>query len=405
MDDSLTPGGIEPAKPFHILVVDDEPDLQSLVKLRFRRQIREGSWSFIFASDGIEALEILGKVDDIDVVISDINMPRLDGLSLLSVLSGHHQQIKTVMVSAYGDMDNIRAAMNRGAFDFLTKPVDFSDFERTAKRCALHVRALRQQAQDRRATSILQQFVDAEVVNYAQRAASTPQVAHKQMVQRTVAFIDICSFTSITERNPPEFVLGLLNRYFDVIVEAIVAAGGHVDKFIGDAVMTTFDGDEAEQRCMKALVAATLALRRLRGELERDVGFFPNISAGVHSGLVIAGPVGAKVVGRLDYTVIGDVVNTAARLQDLASPGEIVCTAAVAQQLPAAMGVSERGVQSVRGKAAPLLLYSIRPCEVEYGDGSPDLRSTESDRTLAGQRPRSGPEMTGAVGLAGELAT
>lgn len=372
MDAPLSPVRIEPPRPFHILVVDDEPDLQSLVRLRFRRQIREGTWSFVFAADGLEALELLGKRDDIEVVISDINMPRLDGLSLLSVLSTHHEQIKTVIVSAYGDMDNIRAAMNRGAFDFLTKPVDFADFERTAERCAQHVRSLRQQAQDRRATSILKQFVDTEVVSYAQRAASATQVTHKQMVQRTVAFVDICSFTSITERNPPEFVLGLLNRYFDVIVEAIAAAGGHVDKFIGDAVMATFDGDGAEERCMRALVAATLALRRLRGELERDVGFFPNISAGVHAGLVIAGPVGAKVVGRLDYTVIGDVVNTAARLQDLASPGEIVCTAAVAARLPAAMGVSERGVQSVRGKAEPLLLFSVRPCDNENGDSCAD---------------------------------
>jgi len=381
MDLPISQPSMDTARPYRILVVDDEPDLETLVKLRFRRQIRDGSWSFLFASDGLEALDILGQRDDIEVVITDINMPRLDGLSLLSVLSTHHQQIKTVIVSAYGDMDNIRAAMNRGAFDFLTKPVDFADFERTAERCAKNVRSLRLQEQERRATTILQQFVDTDVVHYARREATATQVTQKQMVQRTVAFIDICSFTSITERNPPEFVLRLLNRYFDVIVTAIATTGGHVDKFIGDAVMATFDGDGAEERCVRALVAATLALRRLRGELERDVGFFPNISAGVHSGLVIAGPVGSQVVGRLDYTVIGDVVNTAARLQDLASPGEIVCTAEVVRRLPEGLGVAERGVQSVRGKAEPLLLYSVRPCEVEHGDSCPDLQTGETSRT------------------------
>src|SRR5580704_8892340 len=110
-----------------ILVVDDEPDLELLVVQRFRRQIRDGSYSFAFAGDGVSALSALEKDPGIDMVVSDINMPRMDGLTLLGRLQEREDNLATIIVSAYGDMANIRTAMNHGAFDFLTKPIDFAD--------------------------------------------------------------------------------------------------------------------------------------------------------------------------------------------------------------------------------------------------------------------------------------
>jgi class 3 adenylate cyclase len=114
-----------------ILVVDDEPDLEALVLQKFRRQIREGLISFMFAHDGLDALHSLELHPDIDFVVSDINMPRMDGLTLLAKLQQADDKKSTVIVSAYGDMRNIRIAMNRGAFDFVTKPIDFADLEAT----------------------------------------------------------------------------------------------------------------------------------------------------------------------------------------------------------------------------------------------------------------------------------
>ena len=108
-----------------ILVVDDELDLEDLILQKFRRQIRDGTVAFVFAHDGIEALQSLEQHPDVDMVVSDINMPRMDGLTLLQKLQDTEDKISTIIVSAYGDMSNIRTAMNRGAFDFLTKPIDF----------------------------------------------------------------------------------------------------------------------------------------------------------------------------------------------------------------------------------------------------------------------------------------
>ncbi|MEO9886125.1 MAG: SpoIIE family protein phosphatase [Balneola sp.] len=115
-----------------ILVVDDEPDLQMLILQRFRKQIQQEEYEFCFAENGQEALDLLKESDDISLILSDINMPKMDGLTLLSeVQKTDNPILKTVMVSAYGDMDNIRTAMNRGAFDFVTKPIDFKDLELT----------------------------------------------------------------------------------------------------------------------------------------------------------------------------------------------------------------------------------------------------------------------------------
>ena len=121
-------------QPCKILVVDDEPDLEPLMLQRMRRRIRAGDYSFVFASNGIEALERLREDGDIDLVLSDINMPRMDGLALLEQIPQVDPNVRSVIISAYGDMQNIRTAMNRGAFDFVTKPVDFEDLRITIDR-------------------------------------------------------------------------------------------------------------------------------------------------------------------------------------------------------------------------------------------------------------------------------
>ena len=125
--------------PHKILVVDDEPDVETLVLQRMRRNIRAGDYEFVFAPNGVEALERLQREDDIDMVVSDINMPRMDGLTLLEQIPKVDPNIRAVIVSAYGDMQNIRTAMNRGAFDFVTKPLDFEDLRVTIDRTLRHM--------------------------------------------------------------------------------------------------------------------------------------------------------------------------------------------------------------------------------------------------------------------------
>ena len=136
---------------YTILVVDDEPDLEGLVLQRMRREIRSGRYSFVFARNGVEALERLDDDDNIDIVITDINMPEMDGLTLLEQIPAFDPKLRCVIVSAYGDMKNIRTAMNRGAFDFLNKPIDFEDLRLTIERSLEHLKSVREafEARDR----------------------------------------------------------------------------------------------------------------------------------------------------------------------------------------------------------------------------------------------------------------
>jgi len=141
-----------------ILVVDDEPSAQSLIRQRFRKRIAAQELNFIFAEDGLAALELLEKHQDIIAVLTDINMPRMDGLTLLSKIQGIN--CPAVVISAYGDMAKIRKAMNAGAFDFLTKPIDLQDLEITLDRCLHHAQFLRQQKEQLQRTQT--QLIQAE---------------------------------------------------------------------------------------------------------------------------------------------------------------------------------------------------------------------------------------------------
>ena len=151
-----------------ILVVDDEPDLKPLVLQRMRRDIRRGRYEFFFAEDGIEAIGVLSAITDIDMIITDINMPRMDGLTLLERIPNVNPNTRAIVVSAYGDMHNIRTAMNRGAFDFVTKPLDFSDLRVTIERTLRNLDEWRDAVSSRDKLTALQSELD--VANQIQQS-------------------------------------------------------------------------------------------------------------------------------------------------------------------------------------------------------------------------------------------
>ncbi|MBO7442283.1 MAG: SpoIIE family protein phosphatase [Paludibacteraceae bacterium] len=134
-----------------ILSVDDEVDLELLLTQFFRRKIRKGEYEFLFAHNGLEALQMLLKHPDIDIILSDINMPEMDGLTLLAKINEMRNPAqKCIMVSAYGDMDNIRRAMNNGAFDFATKPIDMEDLERSIENAIQQIEFVKAAQKDKK---------------------------------------------------------------------------------------------------------------------------------------------------------------------------------------------------------------------------------------------------------------
>ena len=144
------PPGSRADRAVRILVVDDEPDIELLLRQQFMKKIRSGAWSFAFAEHGAAALEKLAEDPEIRVVLTDIQMPVMDGLTLLEHLTERADRVKTIVVSAYGDMHNIRRAMNLGAFDFVTKPIQLNDLERTVEKALRELDAL-ERSRDQRA--------------------------------------------------------------------------------------------------------------------------------------------------------------------------------------------------------------------------------------------------------------
>ena len=209
-----------------ILVADDETDLEMLIKQKFRKQIREQKYEFIFALNGREAFEKLYQHADIAVVLSDINMPEMDGLTLLSKITESNPLTKAVMVSAYGDMENIRTAMNRGAFDFVCKPVDFEDLEVTIEKTIRHVMQIKETLKAIKENNILKMYVDETVLNFMGTREFESALSSNETIEASVAFIDICSFTTISENEPADIVVTLLNKYFEVMVKEITGPGG-----------------------------------------------------------------------------------------------------------------------------------------------------------------------------------
>ena len=342
-----------------ILVVDDEDDVEQLVRQKFRRQVREGEYEFVFAKNGVDALAKLREHPDTDIVFTDINMPEMDGLTLLGKISETNPLLKTVIISAYSDMENIRTAMNRGAFDFICKPFDFEDFERTLLKTLKTCQQIKDTIRAVQENNILKMYVDNSVLRFMCGKEYESSLLVNETIEATVVFIDICGFTTISEKEPPDLVVHLLNKYFDIIVKAIIAEGGYVDKFMGDAVLAVFKDKDHLTRAIRASLAINACIQSTKDPLSGAQTFLPKVSIGINSGDVISGNVGSATLRRFDFTVIGDVVNTAQRLQSAAKCGQILISQATYEKAGAQFKCQKVGEVALKNKANLVTVFEV----------------------------------------------
>ncbi|MBT8210215.1 MAG: response regulator [Eudoraea sp.] len=341
-----------------ILVVDDETDLEVLIKQKFRKQIRSNEYEFVFAYNGKEALEKLEQESEVDLVLSDINMPEMDGLTLLSKINELNPLLKSVIVSAYGDMDNIRTAMNRGAFDFITKPINFEDLTITMEKTLKHVRQIRDTLRAVKENNILRMYVDENVLSFMGGQEYESKITANENIEATVMFIDVCGFTAISEQAKPDVVVHMLNAYFDAMVKEIIAQEGYVDKFIGDAVMAVFRGEYHLDRAIDAALSIRQVISGLP-EIEGGTHYRPKVSIGIKSGEMVSGNIGSASLKRLDYTVIGDTVNIAARLQGAAEENQILIEESCYERVRESFKCEKLGEMDLKNKAEKITVYGV----------------------------------------------
>ena len=303
-----------------ILVVDDEPDLETLVRQKFRRQIRSGEFEFLFAEDGEAALTQLGNNVDVDIVLSDINMPRMDGLTLLRRIHDLDKELRAVIVSAYGDMANIRTAMNLGAFDFVTKPIDFEDLELTINKTITDLGKLREAHRLREAAEQARAKLSRYFSpNLVQQLVESPESLNLGGERRNLAFVftDLTDFTTLVETLEPLLIVSLLNEYLDAMTKIVFRHGGTVDKVVGDAVHAMFGAPLAQPDHADRAIACAMEMDEFAEAFRKqnNAGGIPLgvTRIGVHTGPAIVGNFGGEQF--FDYTAHGDAINTTARLE------------------------------------------------------------------------------------------
>jgi adenylate cyclase len=349
-----------------ILFVDDEPDLEALILQKFRRQIRDGLVAIMFARDGLEALQSLEQNPHVDMVVSDINMPRMDGLSLLEKLQEAEDKKSTIIVSAYGDMSNIRTAMNRGAFDFLTKPIDFADLEATISKTMRHIEMLREarrrQLEAERAHAALSRHFSPELAK--RLAGGEGEGIEVQWRDVATIFTDITGFTSLVETAPPETLGALLSEYVGGMTEVVFAHEGTVAKIIGDALQVLFNapGDQPDYATRAVACAHDLdawAQEFCARQMAKGVNFGAT-RIGIHAGPALVGNFGGNRF--FDYTAYGDSINIAARLEAANKQlGTRICVSASVAKAAENFQGRPVGELMLRGRSEPLQAFEPLP--------------------------------------------
>ncbi len=363
-----------------ILFVDDEPDLVPLIQQKFRSKVRSGEVALVFAADGVEALEHLNSDESIEVVVTDINMPRMDGLTLLGEIGKLGRRTRSVVVTAYGDMENIRTAMNKGAFDFLTKPLDMGDLQITLDQARV---AVERDREADRVHQTINRYLSDKIAKAVLANPDAVAVSEKRHV--SVLMSDISGFSQIAERLEPERVVELLNVYLSAMTEVVDDYDGAIDEFIGDAVLVIFGAplEMADHAARATACAVAMQARMVAVSDDLAARGLPRLemTAAVNSGEVVVGTIGSQT--RAKYGVVGSPVNLTGRVQSLAVPGEVLIT--------------DPTYQATGGEAGPVHLAGTRKVALKGFAEAIAIHSVASVTGDASGRDQAVPDDTDAL--------
>jgi class 3 adenylate cyclase/DNA-binding NarL/FixJ family response regulator len=389
-----------------ILFVDDEPDMEELIKQRLRKHVREDKFILEFAGNGRLALEKLKEFDDIHIIVTDINMPEMDGLTLLSELSKLDRPTRTLVVSAYGDMQNIRSAMNNGAFDFVTKPIDFTDLDLTLEKTVQEVlyvlqsletkqklqdetierikaqeEALRQAEENTKLITQQNILLEEKVAERTLELADKNEILNMELQRSeqlllnilpyetaqelkmsgkavaryypdiTVMFTDFKGFTHIAEKLSPEQLVQEIDEFFTAFDLIMEKNGIEKIKTIGDAYMAASGLPAVNDTHALDMVNAAVDIIEYM-EVQRQIRIAANrpvfdIRIGIHTGPVVAGIVGHK---KFAYDIWGDAVNLASRMESSGEAGQINISQATYDRISSSYSCIFRGEIEAKNK-------------------------------------------------------
>ncbi len=375
-------------QPVRLLVVDDEEDVEALFKGRFRKELQRGEYVLSFSTDPIQALKMVDESPDIEVLITDLNMPQMNGLELLTEVAKFRRPLKTIVLTAYNDLGNIRAAMMRGAFDFQVKPLDLEDLRTTISKAVTIVRELqagedaRQRATEltkhsRRVEDIFGRYVSEEV---KQHLLACPE-GHRgsERLTLTVLMADIRGFTRLAETLSPERVVQVLNGYLERATDIMFRWNGTINEILGDGLLVFFGAPISDGDATANAVAAALELQLAMDEVNashREQGL-PElaIGVGVHTGEAVVGTIGSR--RRQKYTAIGKNVNLVARIESHSVGGQVLVSDSAYDEIRHIASTLGSFQVRVKGFTDSIVVHDVRGLAGKY-----NLHLPGASRTL-----------------------
>ncbi len=337
--------------PGSILVVDDN----RMNRLLLARGLEQQGHKVAFAENGRQALEML-RAQPFDVVLLDILMPELDGYQVLAQLTSDHnlRNIPVIMISALDELDSVVKCIERGAEDYLTKPIN-PVLLKARIGASLEKKRLRDQQRE-----LIRKFATEEV---AEELETSGFSLGGKNVQATAMFCDIRGFTTIAESQSPADTIELLNDYYTLMMDAIGGEGGIVNQMVGDGLMAIFGAplprEDHRERAVRAALQMVELVDLFNFEQAAAKKAQIQIGVGIASGEVIAGYTGTQ--RRATYTCVGDTVNLAARLEahtkNVGQP--ILIDENTRLGLSDGLRVEEQGTVPLKGKTQAVRVYSV----------------------------------------------
>ena len=340
-------------RPGRLLVIDDN----KVMRLLLARGLEQIGHSVAMAENGRRGLELL-RTERFDLVLLDIQMPEMDGYQVLQIITSDLalREIPVIMISSLDEVDGVARCIQMGAEDYLFKPPN-PVLLRARIISSLEKKRLRDQQRE-----LIRKFAASEV---ADDLLAKGFSLGGQVVQATVLFSDIRSFTTITESQPASDTIELLNDYYSLMFDAINGHGGVVNQIVGDGIMALFGAPTLLEKPSESAVLAALEMIEMIELYDQQQAFSNRvqirIGIGIATGRVIAGYTGT--MQRATYTCVGDTVNLAARLEAHTKTigRSILIDENTRLQLSQALPVEECGLVELKGISQPVLVYSVIP--------------------------------------------